>query len=201
MTRAEIYERTVAVWSLDLDGPVLDFAEVFGRSAPVILDIGFGGGEATIAMALEDPQRDVVAIEVHTPGIANVLVAIEGHGMTNIRLVDGDVFELLARIAPGSLDEVRIYFPDPWPKPRQRNRRLVRPSFVAGLIDRLTVGGRIHLATDVADYASQMQTVCGAFSELTGGAVDRPPTRPLTRFEQRGINENRQPTDLIYHRV
>jgi tRNA (guanine-N7-)-methyltransferase len=201
VTRTEMYERMVGAWSLDLTGPPLDFADVFGRRASVVLDIGFGGGEATIAMAIDDSHRDVVAIEVHTPGIANVLAAIEDHGLTNIRLVDGDVFELLPRIAPGSLDEVRIYFPDPWPKPRQRNRRLVRPSFVAELIDRLAVGGRIHLATDIADYAEQMQTVCNAFTQLDGGVVERPATRPLTRFEQRGLNERRPPTDLIYRRV
>lgn len=184
-----------------MTGPRLQAADLFGRDAPVILDIGFGGGEATIAMALADPSRDVIAIEVHTPGISNVLDAIHRHSITNVRVADGDVQEFIDRIPAASLDEVRIYFPDPWPKMSQRRRRLVQAGFIARVIDRLAVGGRIHLATDIFDYAVQMQTVCNAFTQLSGGVVDRPTSRPLTRFEQRGLDENRPPTDLIYHRV
>ncbi len=200
MSRAAQFDELFARWSIPATGPSLQTSDIFGRDAPVILDVGFGGGEATIAMAMADPGRDVIAIEVHTPGISNVLDAIHRQRMSNVRVVDGDVQEFIDRLPAGLLDEVRIYFPDPWPKMSQRRRRLVQTGFIARVIDRLAVGGRIHLATDIADYAAQMYTVCDAFPQLAGGVVQRPPTRPLTRFEQRGLNENRLPTDLIYHR-
>ncbi len=190
----------MARWSLAIDGPLVDFAEVFGRRAPVVLDIGFGAGEATVAMALDDPDRDVVAVEVHTPGIANVLDAIEQRAMANVRVADGDVKEFLARVGPGTLDEVRVFFPDPWPKVRQRHRRLVQAGFVETVADRLTCGGRLHLATDTADYAGQMAAVCDASPELAGGVVPRPGHRPVTRFEQRGLDQGWVPTDLVYIR-
>ena len=201
VSRAAQFDELFARWSIPVTGPSLQTADIFGRDAPVILDVGFGGGEATIAMAVADPARNVIAIEVHTPGISNVLDAIHRQPITNVRVVDGDVQEFIDRLLPGSLDEIRIYFPDPWPKMSQRRRRLVQAGFIARVVDLLAVGGRIHLATDIADYATQMQTVCDAFPQLTGGVVDRPSTRPLTRFEQRGLNENRPPTDLTYHRV
>ncbi len=199
-TRAAQFDELFARWSIPMTGPNLRPADIFRRQAPIILDIGFGGGEATIAMALADPEREVIAIEVHTPGISNVLDAIHRHSITNVRLVDGDVQEFIDRLAAGSLDEVRIYFPDPWPKMSQRRRRLIQPGFVAQLIDRLSVGGRLHLATDIADYAAQMQAVCGASPQLAGGVVDRPSARPLTRFEHRGVDQGRPPVDMIYIR-
>ncbi len=181
-------------------GPIIDPVAVFGRVAPVVLDVGFGGGEATIAMARADPARDVIAIEVHTPGISNVLDAVQRHSLTNIRVMDGDVQEFIARLGPAILDEVRVYFPDPWPKMSQRRRRMIQPGFVDLVIDRLAIGGRLHLATDIADYAAQMQSVCDSFAQLVGGVVERPSTRPVTRFERRGLDENRPPVDMIYVR-
>ncbi len=184
-----------------VDGPVLSLPDEFGAGGPFVLDIGFGAGEGLLAMARERPVECVVGVEVHTTGIAAVMEAVNAAGLTNVRLVEGDALELLGRIAPESLDEVRIWFPDPWPKQRQRHRRLVRSGVVAALVDRLRVDGRLHLVTDVSGYSLQMQQVCGAEARLDGGLVDRPAWRPATRFEARGAAMGAGAADLIYTRI
>lgn len=191
--------------SIDLEGPVLAWEDVFGRDRDpargVVLDIGFGHGESTIQMAREQPLLDVVGVEVHDPGVVTVLDAIVNEPLPNVRVVHGDLVQFLARIGPESLRVIRIYFPDPWKKTRQHHRRLVREDVVAALVDRLEPGGELHLATDIVDYAALMQRVCEADPRLDGGVIERPDERPLTRFEQRGLDEGRPPTDLLYRRV
>jgi len=187
-------------WGLDETGPVIDWSAEFGAPSPVVLDIGFGHGESTSQMALADPATAVVGLEVHTPGVAALLQAIEAHGLTNVRVVHGDVLVFLDRVAPSSLGGVRIFFPDPWPKVRQHHRRLVDAEVVRALTDRLMIGGTLHLATDIADYARVMQKACDTDERLTGGPIERPPFRPTTRFEQRGIDDGRHSTDLWYVR-
>ena len=174
---------------------------VFGRAGDVVLDVGFGHGESTIAMAHAEPDVDVLAVEVHTPGVVTVLDAIEHQGLRQIRVVHGDLLPFLDRIAPASLAGIRVFFPDPWTKRRNHFRRLIGTDVVAAFTDRLRLGGRLHLATDIADYAASMQQVCDAEPRLDGGVVPRPDWRPLTRFERRGLDAGRQPTDLIYTRV
>ena len=147
------------------------------------------------------PDLDVVGVEVHTPGVVTVLDAIEHRGLHHIRVVHGDLLPFLDRVAPESFAVVRIYFPDPWTKRRNFHRRLVAPDVVAALTDRLRVGGTLHLATDIADYAESMRQVCDAEPRLSGGVIDRPDWRPLTRFEQRGLDAGRSPTDLLYTRT
>ena len=185
-----------------MTGPPLSWPEVFEvRSAAdivVVLDIGFGAGEALIELAEIRPDEHVIGVDVHTPGIAAVLDAIESRGLRNVRVVDGDVLDFVGRIPYGSLSAIRAFFPDPWPKQRQRGRRLIRPDVVAHLLPLLCVGGSLQLATDAADYATQMQRVCDAHPTLRGGVVERPSWRPGTRFEQRGIDEGRSPVDLLY---
>lgn len=188
-------------WGLDIDGPILDWAALFGRGGDVVLDVGFGHGESTIAMAHVEPDVDVLAVEVHTPGVVTVLDAIEHQGLDQIRVVHGDLLPFLDRIAPQSLAGIRVFFPDPWTKRRNHFRRLIGPDVVAAFTDRLRPGGRLHLATDIDDYAESMQQVCGAEPRLEGGVVPRPEWRPLTRFERRGLDAGRQPTDLIYTRT
>ncbi len=190
----------LARWGLGDSGPVIDWSAEFGGSAPVVLDIGFGHGESTSQMALADAATAIVGLEVHTPGVATLLQAIEAQGLTNVRVVHGDALAFLDRVAPSSLAGVRIYFPDPWPKVRQHHRRLVDGEVVRALTDRLLVGGFLHLATDIADYARVMQTACDADERLAGGPIERPPFRPTTRFERRGIDEGRHSTDLWYVR-
>jgi tRNA (guanine-N7-)-methyltransferase len=198
--RAATYQRLLADWSIAEVGPVLDLGAEFGRRAGVVLDIGFGGGEATIELARARPDQDVLAIDVHTPGIGRLLESIERDRLTNVRVIDGDALVFVERIPAAILHEIRILFPDPWPKVRQRHRRLVRADVVATLTDRLVPGGTLHIATDVADYAAQVLAVCSAEPRLAGGIVERPVERTITRFEQRGIDAGREAVDLVFTR-
>ncbi len=195
------FDEWVQRWSLDLAGPPLDWRDVFGRDGAVVLDVGFGHGESTIEMATNDPDLDVIGVEVHTPGVVTVLDAIEHRGLHHVRVVHGDLLPFLDRVPVESLAGVRVYFPDPWTKRRARHRRLVRTDVVEAFTDRLRLGGFLHLATDIADYAVAMQRVCDDEPRLAGGVVERPVWRPLTRFERRGLDAGRSPTDLLYTRV
>ncbi|RZS87007.1 tRNA (guanine-N(7)-)-methyltransferase [Motilibacter rhizosphaerae] len=188
-------------WGVEGDGP-LDVAGLFGRTAPLVLEIGFGMGETTARMAAADPARDVLAVDVHTPGVGALLGEVAALGLGNVRVVVGDAVEVLRdRLGPGSLDEVRAYFPDPWPKARHHKRRLVSPDFLALAADRVRAGGRLHLATDWADYAGQMSALLHASPAWTvehEGA--RPDWRPVTRFEQQGLAKGHAVVDLIARR-
>jgi tRNA (guanine-N7-)-methyltransferase len=190
-------------WGVAVKGPRLRLDELFGDapsgdSGDVILDIGFGSGEALVEVAELRPHERVLGIDVHTPGIAAVLEAVRSRGLGNVRVVEGDVIDFAARIPPSSLSGIRVFFPDPWPKRRQRGRRLIRAEIMDLLALLLRSGGTLHLATDVDDYAEQMRMVCEAVPGLTGGLVTRPAWRPVTRYEQRAIDEGRRPVDLIY---
>lgn len=198
--RAAAYERLSRRWSVAETGPVIVPVEVFGRDGPLVLDIGFGGGEATIELARRRPYENVLAIEVHTPGVGRLLEVLDAEQLTGVRVVQADVLDFLGRVPLGSVDAVRVFFPDPWPKMRQRHRRLIRPDVVAVLTDRLEPGGTLHVATDVPDYADQVLAVCGAEPRLAGGVVDRPDWRPMTRFEQRAVAAGHPITDLVFGR-
>ncbi len=177
----------------------------FGRVAPLVLEIGSGMGESTAAMAAADPGVDHLAVEVFEPGLAQLLMRVAELGLTNVAVLRGDAVALLReRVPTGSLDGVRIFFPDPWPKRRHRKRRLVQPAVVALLADRLRPGGWLHLATDWTDYATQMRAVCDAEPRLHNPSADgwlpRPSWRPVTKFEQRALDEGRPVRDLRYYR-
>lgn len=195
------FDEWIERWSLAIDGPSLEWAGIYGRDGDVVLDIGFGHGESTIELARRQPELDVIGIEVHTPGVVTVLDAIEHEGLCHVRVVHGDLLPFLDRVRERSLAGVRIYFPDPWTKRRNHHRRLVGADVVAALTDRLRAGGTLHLATDIPDYADSMEQVCGAERRLEGGLIERPYWRPLTRFEQRGLDAGRSPIDLLYTRV
>lgn len=182
---------------VDGDRTPLDLAELFGRSAPVVLEIGFGMGDALAAMAAADPARDYLGVEVHTPGIANLLALAAEKSLANVRVARGDAIELLRRIAPGSLDAVHVFFPDPWPKARHHKRRLIRPDNVALLRDRLRPGGLLHCATDWPDYAAAMAETLAADPFLARAGDDRA-GRPETKFERRGTAAGRPIADLRY---
>lgn len=185
-----------------------DPAAWFGRTAPLILEIGSGMGESTAAMAAAAPEVDHVAVEVFEPGLAQLLMRMEDAGLTNLALLRGDAVALLReRVPEGSLDGVRIYFPDPWPKRKHRKRRLVQPDVVALVASRLRPGGTLHLATDWDDYATQMHAVCSAepllcvtASDESAGWITRPGWRPVTKFEQRARVEGRDVHDLLFRR-
>jgi tRNA (guanine-N7-)-methyltransferase len=175
-------------------------ARVFGREAPLVLEIGSGMGEATAAMAAADPDRDVLAVDVHTPGIANLLRLVEEAGLRNVRVLEGDARALLRdRLAPGALDEVRVFFPDPWPKARHAKRRLVSPAFAGLVAARLRPDGRLHVATDWASYAAHTSRVLHAHPSFDVVSTDRG-DRPVTRFERRGVSAGRPAHDLVARR-
>ncbi len=188
----------MARWGLSVEGAQLSLDDIFGGVGDVVLDIGFGGGEALIEVAELRPNERVIGVDVHTPGIASVLTAIERRGLHNVRVVEGDVIDFTARVPARTLAAIRVFFPDPWPKQRQRNRRLIRPDVIDSLVSLLRVGGVLHMATDDADYAAQMCRVCDDERALIGGVMARPSWRPTTRYEQRAIDEGRRSVDLLY---
>jgi tRNA (guanine-N7-)-methyltransferase len=185
-----------------VDGSALDTEALFGRTAPLVLEVGSGMGEATAQMAAADPARDVLAVDVHVQGLGRLLRRVEELGLTNVRVAEGDAVELLRdMLLPGSLDEVRVFFPDPWPKARHAKRRLVQQAFLDLVADRLRPGGVLHVATDWAPYAEQVQALLrshAAYDVLHEGA--RPDHRPVTRFEQRGLDAGRTSYDVIARR-
>ncbi len=180
---------------------MLDPVALFWRVAPLLLEIGPGMGDATVAMAAADPARDVLAVEVHLPGVANLLKLLDGAGIGNVRVGHGDALDLVRRaIAPGTLAGVRAFFPDPWPKARHHERRLVQPTHVALLRSRLVVGGVLHTATDWPDYAEQMAEVLSSDPGLEP-AQEADAARPVTAFERKALADGRTARDLIYRRV
>lgn len=182
----------------------LDLEALFGRPAPKILEIGYGMGETTAAIAEAHPENDYVGIEVHTPGVGNLLQLIGARGLSNIRVIQHDAVEVLAHmIAPDTLAGAHIYFPDPWPKKRHHKRRLLQPPFVALLASRLQPGAYLHAATDWEDYAAQILEVLSAEPTLVNtadGYAARPAYRPLTKFEQRGLKLGHAVRDIIFRR-
>ena len=189
-------ERLRPAYAVAVDRP-LDVAAVFGRTAPLVLEIGSGTGEAAAVMAAADTSRDLLAVEVHTPGVATLLRRLEQEGLRNVRVAEGDGLQVLTdALGPSTLDEVRVFFPDPWPKSRHAKRRLVTPSFAALVADRLRPGGRLHVATDWASYAEQVLDVVGADPDLEVASRDRG-ERPLTRFERRGTAAGREIVDVV----
>ncbi len=182
----------------------LDFAQAFRRTAPVILEIGFGMGDSTATIAQAHPENDYLALEVHTPGVGNLLKLIDLEQLNNIRIMQHDAVEVLRdMIGANTLDGVHIFFPDPWHKARHNKRRLIQSPFIAQLVQKLKPGGYIHVATDWQDYAEQVLRVLSEEPLLENTAVDyapRPDYRPLTKFEQRGLKLGHGVWDLVFRR-
>ncbi|MCV2395374.1 tRNA (guanosine(46)-N7)-methyltransferase TrmB [Actinotalea sp. M2MS4P-6] len=196
-----VHDEALGTGPVDAAGH-LDTTALFGRTAPVVLEIGSGMGEATVAMAAADPDRDYLAVEAHLPGVANLLGLIERTGLSTVRVAYGDALDLVARIAPDGLDAVHVFFPDPWPKARHHKRRIIAPDRVALIRSRLRPGGVLHCATDWEPYAEVMLEVLAADPELVhDGPMPRPPHRPVTAFERRGIEAGHHVTDVVATRV
>lgn len=198
---AELYPR----YGVELADAALDFPALFGRRAPVVLEIGFGNGDSLAAMAKAHPERDYFGIEVHRPGVGHLLMQIEREGLGNLRVIDADAQEVVKRVPPQSLYGVQLFFPDPWPKKRHHKRRLVQPAWVASMREKLVPGGFLHLATDWENYAEHMLEVLSAAPGLrnsagAGNYSPRPAERPLTKFEQRGQRKGHGVWDLIFVR-
>jgi tRNA (guanine-N7-)-methyltransferase len=183
-----------------------DSPKVFGRRAPVILEIGFGNGESLAAMAAAAPDEDFVGVEVHRPGVGHLLLTLQARGLDNVRVVCADAVGFLEQAVPdGSLDGVQIFFPDPWHKKRHHKRRLINPAFVALIARKLTPGGLLHCATDWENYAQHMLEALEAHPNLRnlagkGAYCEHPRHRPLTKFEARGARLGHGVWDLLFVR-
>ena len=183
---------------------MIDLDKIFGRRAPRVLDIGSGMGETTAVLAEQHPENDYLALEVHLPGVGALLRRAAGGGLRNLRVLRADARDVICnRLPPGSLDEVWIFFPDPWVKRRQHKRRLVSPEFIAAVARCLKSNGRLSLATDWEDLAEHMRMVCDQENTLVnlagrGRYSPRPAWRPLTKFEQRGLRLGHRVRDLVY---
>jgi tRNA (guanine-N7-)-methyltransferase len=182
----------------------IDPTAIWQRQAPLVLEIGFGMGDATARIAAAQPDTDFLGVEVHPPGVGALLQRIDAMGLGNLRIVQHDAVEVLDRmIAPDSLAGVHVFFPDPWHKKRHHKRRLIQPGFVARLASRLAPGGYLHCATDWQPYAEQMLEVLSAEPRLANtaeGYAPRPEHRPLTKFEQRGLRLGHGVWDLVFRR-
>lgn len=194
-------------FGIDDNSHPLDLTELFGREAPRVLEIGFGNGASLAEMAQNQPEQDFIGIEVHRPGVGQLLNAIQTNELSNVRVACTDAVELIKhRIQDKSLDRIQIYFPDPWHKKRHHKRRIIQPAFVNILADKLKHGGHLHLATDWQDYAEQMlEDVSGndRFSNCShdGSYIERPAYRPITKFEQRGHRLGHGVWDLLFKRL
>jgi tRNA (guanine-N7-)-methyltransferase len=207
-SQAAAIERLWPVFGFEVGPGLIDPAELFGNDRPVVVEIGFGTGEATAAMAAADPGTNLLAVDVHTPGFGALLAQIDAGGLQHVRVASGDAVELFRDMLPAaSLAGIRIYFPDPWPKARHHKRRLVAPGFAAVAVSRLAPGGTLHLATDWPGYAEQMRQVLDAepalvkvFDAAQPRRQLRPGQRPTTRYERAGMAKGHPVVDLLYVR-
>ncbi|MCW2808806.1 MAG: tRNA ((7)-)-methyltransferase [Marmoricola sp.] len=204
-SQQESWDAHHADWAIPdeaVDDPSFSWPSVFGREAPMIVEIGSGVGEATAVLAAQRPAYDIVALEVWRPGVAHTLGLLADEGADNVRLLSVDAVWCLEHLfGPGGLEELWTFFPDPWPKKRHHKRRLVTPEFAALVGSRLRPGGRWRLATDWAEYADRMRTVLDGEPQLEGGRTERWSDRPVTKFERKGIAAGRTIVDLTYRKV
>lgn len=200
------FDQGWARWGVDYQPALLDLGAVFTTPGERVLEIGFGMGQSLLQMAARYPERSYLGIEVHRPGVGKLLHGIEEQGLTNIRVICHDAVDVLQHcLAPGSLQRVQIFFPDPWHKKRHHKRRLIQPALVDLLASRLAAGGVLHLATDWEPYAEAMREVLEACADLQncvapGAFAPRPADRPLTKFELRGQRLGHGVWDLLYRR-
>ncbi|MCI0504893.1 MAG: tRNA (guanosine(46)-N7)-methyltransferase TrmB [Gammaproteobacteria bacterium] len=199
--QAVAYDSLFSHYGLSYNAQLLDFDALFGRAAPIILEIGFGMGDTLAAMAIKKPDTNYLGIEVHRPGIGNLLATIDEKRINNIRIFCHDAVEVLEHmIGDQSLDGIQIFFPDPWPKKRHHKRRLIQPSFITLLVQKLKSDGILHIATDWENYAQWIEdtmAISGYFSRLPDNT---PHQRPTTKFEKRGRQLGHGVWEMIYVR-
>ncbi len=198
------YEALLPRFGVAFAAATLDFARVFGRTAPTIVEVGFGMGETTAAIAKARPDDNFLAIEVHSPGVGGLLRLIEQQRLANIRIVQHDAVDVVGHmIGPSTLAGAHVFFPDPWPKKRHHKRRLLHGAFVHVLSERLGAGGYLHVATDWQDYAVEILATLSAeplLANTCAGFAPRPEYRPLTKFERRGLKLGHGVWDLVFKR-
>jgi tRNA (guanine-N7-)-methyltransferase len=194
-------------FGLQFDQQPMDAAAVFGRDAPVVLEIGFGNGDTLVQLAAAAPDTNFLGVEVHEPGIGHCLIAARAAGIANLRLIAHDAMDVLRhQLPPAGLERINLYFPDPWPKKRHHKRRIVQPAFLELVADRLAPGGTIHIATDWANYAEHIDGVFAASgqfrcSERREHDGDRPLDRPVTKFERRGLRHGHRIVDWRFEKI
>ena len=186
-------------YGIEYSTEFLNITSLFPTADEVVLEIGFGMGEATALIARDFPNTGYLAVEVHKPGIGKLMARVEELALSNIRIIEGDAHPIITTMIPDkSVDGVHLFFPDPWPKKRHNKRRIVNAEFLALIHPKIKDGGFFHIATDWVPYAEYIEEVFAASPLFTGGVVERPDWRPVTRFEGQGITKDHQVTDLRY---
>ena len=194
-------EELQAMYGIAVEEKKVNLTEIFPTSEKIIMEIGFGMGEATAIIAKNHPNNAYIAVDVHPPGIGKLLGRIVENELTNLRVIEDDVHIILPHMFEDeSLDAIHLYFPDPWPKKKHNKRRIVNDGFLALIHPKLKKGGYIHIATDWVPYAVSIEEVFAASALFTGGVIEKPESRPVTRFEGQGIDKDHQVTDLMYFR-
>lgn len=187
------------VYGIEFTQQEINLSEIFPKSEKVIMEIGFGMGEATAIIAKNHPNNGYIAVDVHPPGIGKLLARIVENDLTNLKVIEEDVHVVLQHmIADESLDGIHLFFPDPWPKKKHNKRRIVNEGFLALIHPKIKKGGFIHVATDWVPYAESIQQVFAASSLFTGGVIEKPEWRPVTRFEGQGIDKDHAVNDMMY---
>jgi len=194
-------------YGVDYAESTIDFDELFGRTAPTVLEIGFGNGESLVELATANPDKDFLGIEVHEPGVGHCLLQAEKAGTRNLKVIAHDAVEVLKNQVPaGSLARVNLYFPDPWPKKRHHKRRIVQPDFVNLIADRLTDDGTFNIATDWENYAEHIDAVLSQSDRFTcierrEHEGDQPFARAQTKFERRGLRKGHGISDRCFRKI
>ena len=191
-----------AIHGIEFKQELIDLTAIFPRSEQVIMEIGFGMGEATAIIAKNHPNNGYIAVDVHPPGIGKLLARIAENELTNLKIIEDDVHVVLQHmIVDESLDGIHLYFPDPWPKKKHNKRRIVNEGFLQLIHPKIKKGGFIHIATDWVPYAMSIKEVFAASPLFVGGVIDKPEWRPVTRFEGQGIDKDHAVNDMLYTKV
>jgi tRNA (guanine-N7-)-methyltransferase len=190
-----------AKFGIEFQESLLDLAASFVKAQPVVMEIGYGMGEATWQIAKENPTINYLGVEVHMPGVGKLMARLDEFNLTNVKLIERDVLEVFHyMIEDGALDGIHLYFPDPWPKKRHFKRRIVNQRFIGEVAKKLKPGGFIHIATDWVPYAEWITEQFNETTLFTGGVISRPDSRPLTRFEGQGITKDHAVNDFMYYK-
>ena len=191
-----------AVHGIAFKQELIDLKAIFPNSDSIIMEIGFGMGEATAIIAKNHPNNGYIAVDVHPPGIGKLLARIVENDLTNLKVIEDDVHVVLQHmISDRSLDGIHLYFPDPWPKKKHNKRRIVNAGFLQLIHPKIKTGGFIHIATDWVPYAESIKEVFADSVLFTGGVIDKPEWRPVTRFEGQGIDKDHAVNDMLYIKV